>query len=90
MENVKRRTPAVEQDPEVTQVEPSNVARIVLGQHEYERVKDKDRPLDKRSTLDEQLSAYRRAGRRVLSYWRAGRSWIFKLSWRTTDAAQEQ
>lgn len=55
------------------------MGRIVLGQHEYERVPDKGRPLDKRSTLDEQLSAYKRAGRRVVSFWRAGRSWIFKL-----------
>jgi hypothetical protein len=46
---------------------------VVLGEHEYERVKASA------GVLERQLQAYVRAGRRVLSYWRAGRSWIFKL-----------
>lgn len=46
---------------------------IVLGQHEYERVKVKP------DALDEQLRAYARKGRRVLSFWPSGGWWMFKL-----------
>lgn len=56
------------------------MGRIILGQHEYERIADSKPGLVNRETaLSRQLRAYVRDGRRVLSFWRAGRSWMFKL-----------
>jgi hypothetical protein len=49
------------------------VRHVVLGDHEYERVEDST------GVLERQIQKYKAAGRRLLSYWRAGRSWMFKL-----------
>jgi hypothetical protein len=46
---------------------------VILGEHEYERVRNSA------GVLERQIQKYRNAGRRLLSYWRAGRSWMFKL-----------